>query len=135
MLPGVEYLLPSMPLGGAGCFSPASCIAPQLVLALYEACASGDLASARPLQYRVSALWHLLREVGYPASVKAALRMQGRPVGSVRLPLLDLDGDALARLERGLDELDVLARRSGSPGGGPGPGHGFNARAQRVHDP
>jgi 4-hydroxy-tetrahydrodipicolinate synthase len=108
MLTGVEYLSPSMAVGGMGCFSPASCIAPQLVLALYDACVIGDFASARPLQHRASALWHLLRDCGYPASVKAALNMQGRPVGGVRLPLLDLDPSAMARLEAGLNALDVL---------------------------
>jgi 4-hydroxy-tetrahydrodipicolinate synthase len=108
MLPGVEYLLPSMCVGGAGCFSPASSLAPQLVLDLYDACAAGDLERARPLQYRASALWHLLRRVGYPASVKAALRLQGRPVGGVRLPLTDLDSAAMATLDRGLRALDLL---------------------------
>ncbi|MDT4894020.1 MAG: hypothetical protein QOE97_3055 [Pseudonocardiales bacterium] len=110
MLTGVEYLLPSMPVGGSGCFSPASCIAPELVLALYDACVAEEFARAKDLQHRASALWHLLRECGYPASVKAALKLQGRPVGGVRLPLLDLDESALMRLERGLTALDLLPR-------------------------
>jgi 4-hydroxy-tetrahydrodipicolinate synthase len=108
MLTGVEYLLPSMPVGGKGCFSPASCIAPELVLALYDACATADYARAKGLQHRASALWHLLRECGYPASIKAALGLQGWPVGSVRLPLLDLDRDAALRLEQGMHELELL---------------------------
>ncbi len=108
MLTGVEYLLPSMPLGGAGCFSPAACIAPELVLELYNACRVGDLDRARELQYRASALWHLLRDCGYPASVKAALALLGRPVGGVRLPLRNLDSAATDRLAQGLDELGVL---------------------------
>jgi 4-hydroxy-tetrahydrodipicolinate synthase len=108
MLTGVEYLLPSMPLGGAGCFSPASCIAPELVLELYNACRDGDLVRARELQHRASALWHLLRECGYPASVKAALALLGRPVGGVRLPLLNLDNATIDRLAQGLHELGVL---------------------------
>jgi 4-hydroxy-tetrahydrodipicolinate synthase len=110
MLTGVEYLLASMPLGGVGCFSPSAAIAPDLVLALYDACAAEDLTRARPLQYQVSALWHLLRDCGYPASVKAALRLQGRPAGGVRLPLVDLDVAATARLEHGLDDLGLLRR-------------------------
>lgn len=108
MLTGVEYLLPSMPLGGSGCFSPASCIAPDLVLELYNACLVGDLMRARVLQYRASALWHLLRDCGYPASVKAALALLGRPVGGVRLPLLNLDNTAVDRLAQGLEKLDVV---------------------------
>jgi dihydrodipicolinate synthase/N-acetylneuraminate lyase len=108
MLTGVEYLLTSMPVGGAGCFSPAAAIAPGLVMSLYQACRDGDLDRARPLQYRASALWHLLRETGYPASVKAALAIFGRPVGGVRLPLLDLEPAATERLAAGLAELGLL---------------------------
>lgn len=108
MLTGIEYLLTSMPVGGTGCFSPSAAIAPGLVRSLYEACRDGDLARARPLQYRASALWHLLRETGYPASVKAAMAMFGRPAGGVRLPLLDLDDDKAGRLRRGLTDLGLL---------------------------
>lgn len=108
MLTGVEYLLPSMFVGGTGCFSPSSAVAPRLVRRLEQACRKGDVEAARPLQYRMSALWHLLREVGYPASVKAAMAMLGRPVGGVRLPLLDPSSDGLGRLRGGLAELGVL---------------------------
>jgi len=108
MLTGIEYLLTSMPVGGAGCFSPSAAIAPGLVRSLYEACRDGDVSRARPLQYRASALWHLLRETGYPASVKAAMAILGRPAGGVRLPLLDLDGGATERLRHGLADLGVL---------------------------
>lgn len=109
MLTGIEYLLTSMPVGGAGCFSPSAAIAPGLVRSLYAACRDGDLAAARPLQYRASALWHLLRETGYPASVKAAMAIFGRPAGGVRLPLLDLDAAAGRRLRDGLAGIGLLA--------------------------
>ena len=108
MLTGIEYLLTSMPVGGAGCFSPSAAIAPRLVRGLYEACRDGEIEKARPLQYRASALWHVLRETGYPASVKAAMAMYGRPVGGVRLPLLDLDPGATARLRGELADLGLL---------------------------
>jgi 4-hydroxy-tetrahydrodipicolinate synthase len=108
MLTGIEYLLTSMPVGGSGCFSPSAAIAPRLVSALYEACRGVDIAAARPLQYRASALWHLLRATGYPASVKAAMSIFGRPAGGVRLPLLDLDADAIKRLRDGLAALGLL---------------------------
>jgi dihydrodipicolinate synthase/N-acetylneuraminate lyase len=108
MLTGVEYLLTSMPVGGSGCFSPSAAIAPGLVMSLYAACRDGDIARARPLQHRASALWHLLRETGYPASVKAAMALFGRPAGGVRLPLLPLEPLAVERLSQGLAELGLL---------------------------
>lgn len=108
MLTGVEYLLPSMAVGGSGCFSPSSAIAPRLVRQLEQACRAGDIGKARPLQHRMSALWHLLREIGYPASVKAAMALLERPVGGVRLPLLDLEGAAAAHLRGGLEALGIF---------------------------
>ena len=50
----------------------------------------------------------VLRDYGYPASVKAALALLGREVGGVRLPLLNLGNAAIERLAQGLGELGVL---------------------------
>lgn len=108
MLTGVEYLLPSMVVGGSGCFSPASSIAPRLIRELHDAVAACDIERARPLQHRASRLWHLLRATGYPASVKAALALFDRPVGGVRLPLLDPEPAGVERLRAGLAELGLL---------------------------
>jgi len=107
MFTGVEFLLPSMVVGGAGCFSPCSAIAPRLVRDLYEACRAGEMERAATLQHRMSALWHLLRHE-YPSSVKAALGIVGRASGGVRLPLLALDPESLAKLRAGLEALGVL---------------------------
>lgn len=107
MFTGVDYLLPSMPLGGAGCFSPCHAIAPNLINSLYGACRDGDYSLARELQYKASQLWHLLR-TGYPASVKAAMKILSRPVGGVRLPLMDLAPETMLSLEEGLARLGIL---------------------------
>lgn len=108
MYTGVDYLLPSMAVGGSGCFSPCHAIAPTLINSLYQACRDGDYARARPLQFRASRLWHLLR-VGYPGSVKAAMQLMGRPVGGVRLPLLEPSAEAVTSLRDGLSELGILS--------------------------
>lgn len=108
MLTGVEYVVPALALGGTGCFSPSSAVAPRLVRQLYTACTTADWERARALQFRMSALWHLLRETGYPASVKAAMALLGRPTGGVRLPLLDLDDTEVAHLRTGLESLGIL---------------------------
>lgn len=105
---GVDYLLPSMPVGGTGCFSPCHAIAPTLINSLYQACRDGDYARARDLQFRASQLWHLLK-VGYPGSVKAAMELQGRPVGGVRLPLLEPSAEVVAGIRDGLSALGILS--------------------------
>ncbi|MBI2131857.1 MAG: dihydrodipicolinate synthase family protein [Candidatus Tectomicrobia bacterium] len=104
---GVEYLLPSMPLGGSGAFSACAEVAPKFTLRLYEACARGDLASARPMQYKMSKLLNLLMQ-NYPATIKYAMQVMGRPVGETRKPILPLDAEAKKEVERGLASLGVL---------------------------
>jgi 4-hydroxy-tetrahydrodipicolinate synthase len=112
LLTGVEYLLPAMVVGAAGCFSPASSIAPRLIRSLHDAVSAGDLDTARSRQWQASRLWHLLREAGYPASVKVALGLLGRPVGGPRLPLVGPGEEATRRLEEGLRALGLFETES-----------------------
>ena len=86
LLTGVEYLLPSIPLGGVGSYSAAGSICPNLCSQLYDACMQGDWPRARELQYKVSWLWLLFRDQ-YPSSLKGGMVMMGRPVGPTRPPL------------------------------------------------
>jgi 4-hydroxy-tetrahydrodipicolinate synthase len=84
---GIELLLTSVPVGGNGCFSACSEVAPRLTAALYQACAHGDLAKARPLQFKVRRLLKVVMH-NYPASIKHAMELLGRPVGGTRRPIL-----------------------------------------------
>src|SRR5450759_3884555 len=86
MIAGVEYLLPSISLGGAGSYSSAGAICPNLVLRLYESCATRNWAQARECQYKISRLWLIFRDQ-YPSSLKGGMVMMGRPVGPTRPPL------------------------------------------------
>lgn len=105
---GVEYFLPGMAVGGAGAFSACGAVAPRLVKAVYEACAAGDYQRARPLQHKLSHLFQLIK-VNYPAGIKAAMALLGRPAGPSRKPVPPLDPDALKRLRAELEKLGVLA--------------------------
>jgi 4-hydroxy-tetrahydrodipicolinate synthase len=104
---GIEYLLPNMVVGGAGSFSACGMIAPRLLKRLFDAVATGDYEAALPLQHRISRLWFLLAP-GYPATIKAAMEIMGRPVGDTRLPILPLDQAARERLRERLEEYGVL---------------------------
>src|SRR6185437_9415420 len=59
MLTGVEFLLPSVPLGGIGSYSAAGSICPNLCTQLFDSCIAGEWAKARELQYKMTRLWHL----------------------------------------------------------------------------
>jgi 4-hydroxy-tetrahydrodipicolinate synthase len=104
---GTEYLLPSMALGGSGTFSACAEVAPRLIRELYEACAKQDYQRARPLQYRVGQLLRVLM-VNYPATIKYAMELLGRPVGQTRLPILPLSDEAKAKTREDLRKLGIL---------------------------
>jgi 4-hydroxy-tetrahydrodipicolinate synthase len=86
MIAGVEFLLPSVPLGGAGSYSSAGAICPKLCSQLYDSCVTGNWPRARELQYKLAQLWDLFRDQ-YPSSLKGGMVIMGRPVGPTRPPL------------------------------------------------
>jgi len=107
MLTGVEYLLPSVPLGGVGCYSAAGSIAPNLCAQTFDACVAGDWPRARELQTKLSWLWLLFRDQ-YPSSLKGGMVMMGRNVGPTRPPLPTATKERQAYIRGQLEELGLL---------------------------
>jgi dihydrodipicolinate synthase/N-acetylneuraminate lyase len=107
LVTGVEFLLPSVPLGGVGSYSAAGSICPNLCRDLFDACVAGEWPRARELQYRVSRLWALFRNQ-YPSSLKGGMVIMGRPVGPTRPPLPTASPERQAHIRRELDELGIL---------------------------
>jgi dihydrodipicolinate synthase/N-acetylneuraminate lyase len=107
LLTGVEYLLPSIPLGGVGSYSAAGSICPNLCSQLFDACINGDWTQARELQYKVSRLWLLFRDQ-YPSSLKGGMVMMGRPVGPTRAPLPTATVEREAYIRSELERLGIL---------------------------
>lgn len=103
---GVEYLLTSMPVGGAGCFSALSEIAPRLVQELYRSCARAEIEKARELQYRARRLLKVAAHK-YPSAIKFAMKLMGRPVGETRKPIGPLTEDEQLWVRRELEALGV----------------------------
>jgi 4-hydroxy-tetrahydrodipicolinate synthase len=107
MIAGVEFLLPSVPLGGAGSYSSAGAICPNLCGQLFDACVSGEWARARELQYKLAQLWDLFRDQ-YPSSLKGGMVIMGRPVGPTRPPLPTATRERQAYISAKLEELGIL---------------------------
>ena len=107
MIAGVEYLLPSVSLGGAGSYSSAGAICPNLCVELYDCCATGKWARARELQYKLSQLWLLFRDQ-YPSSLKGGCVIMGRPVGPTRAPLPTASPERIKFIEQQLEALGIL---------------------------
>jgi 4-hydroxy-tetrahydrodipicolinate synthase len=107
LLTGVEYLLPSIPLGGVGSYSAAGSICPNLCSQLYDACVQGDWPRARELQYKVPWLWLLFRDQ-YPSSLKGGMVMMGRPVGPTRPPLPTASKQRQSHIRSELERLGIF---------------------------
>jgi dihydrodipicolinate synthase/N-acetylneuraminate lyase len=107
VLPGIEYVLPTVVIGAAGSLSACMAVAPNLVKALFDACARGEYAKAKDLQYRVSRLYHAIR-VDYPAGIKAAQGLMGRDAGGVRLPVRAMNDERLGRIKSEMTALGLF---------------------------
>jgi dihydrodipicolinate synthase/N-acetylneuraminate lyase len=107
MITGVEYVLPSFPLGGAGAYFSASSIAPKLCVQLWDACIANDWAKAREYQYKISQLWVLFRDQ-HPSSFKGAMAMMGRPIGPTRPPLPTATKERQDYIQSQLEALGIL---------------------------
>jgi 4-hydroxy-tetrahydrodipicolinate synthase len=107
MIAGVEFLLPSVPLGGAGSYSSAGAICPNLCTELYQSCVDGNWPRARELQYKLAQLWDLFRDQ-YPSSLKGGMVIVGRPVGPTRPPLPTATLERQNHIHEQLGALGIL---------------------------
>jgi dihydrodipicolinate synthase/N-acetylneuraminate lyase len=107
IMTGVEYLLPSFPLGGSGSYSAGGAVCPNLIGRLHRACLAGDWEAARPLQYAVSRIWLLFRD-NYPSSLKGGMALMGRPVGPTRSPLPTASPQRINYIRTQLEELNIF---------------------------
>lgn len=107
MIAGVEFLLPSIPLGGAGSYSSAGAICPNLCTELYQSCVNGNWPRARELQYKLAQLWDLFRDQ-YPSSLKGGMVIMGRPVGPTRRPLPTATAERQQYIAQQLEALGIL---------------------------
>lgn len=80
-------------------------------ISLYALAKGGKVEEGRRVQQRTIALDRALRQVGtFPANMKAAMNLRGRPGGHCRAPLLDLDDAETARVQEILAGLGLLDR-------------------------
>lgn len=84
-------VLPTLALGGRGVASVTSHIVGKDMQAMCKAFFAGDLCTARELHEKMLPIVRACFQptTPSPAPVKAALRMLGKAVGPVRLPLVD----------------------------------------------
>ena len=81
------FTLPLMAMGGAGVISTVSNVAPADMAGLVDAFVAGDMARAKSLHRKMSALIDALFIEVNPIPVKAALALMGKIKYEYRLPL------------------------------------------------
>ena len=94
-------------MGGVGSMSISGGVAPRLMQKLYDLAAAGKFFEAAPLQDKASHLWQLFKPE-YPAAIKAAMALMGRPVGPVRGPMRSFTEGQINVLRDQLQEMGVL---------------------------
>ena len=95
-----HQLEPSLQLGAVGAILAFACPAPTACFEIYAAWKEGDHALAKEKQLRIAeAARRAVAELGI-AAVKYAMDLNGYYGGPVRLPLLPLDAEQKAEVER-----------------------------------
>ena len=108
--------LPLMSVGATGVVSVLSNLMPAEVRKLVDAAAAGDFGSALDRHLRLFPLFRAMLSVAVnPVVVKAAMKQAGLDSGALRLPLVEMDAGAAARLQRVVEETrQRLAEQPGN---------------------
>ncbi|MEC4895304.1 MAG: 4-hydroxy-tetrahydrodipicolinate synthase [Oscillatoria sp. PMC 1051.18] len=100
--------LPILSVGGTGVISVASHLVGDKLQKAIGNFVVGKTAEASKIHGELLSLFKALFCITNPIPIKAALKMQGWNVGSVRPPLCEIPPDLKAKLEKVLQELALL---------------------------
>src|SRR5690606_23190453 len=90
-------------MGGRGCISVTSNIAPGLCAAMHDAWFAGDVAKAQAIHERLVPLHRVLFMETSPAPVKYAASLMGLCEATVRLPLVEPREETKQAIRKALD--------------------------------
>ncbi len=103
--------LPLIALGGRGIISVVSNEIPAEMTQLAQLCLAGDFPAARKLQHKYLPLMEINFIESNPIPVKAAMALMGLLEPVYRLPMCPPKPENLARIEKVLEPLGLLADR------------------------
>lgn len=103
-----DQIVPMMALGGVGVISVLSNVAPRQTHDMCMAALEGDFKKAAKLQVEaVELIDNLFIEVN-PIPVKMAMNLQGKNVGTLRMPLTDLEEEHTKTLGKSMKSYGIL---------------------------
>jgi 4-hydroxy-tetrahydrodipicolinate synthase len=97
-----------MMIGGVGWMAGPACIVPSQSIALYEAAKAGNWARAMELQRPLWRVNEIFAKYSIAACIKAALELQGFPVGAPMAPQMPLEDAARAEIGAVLRDVGAL---------------------------
>jgi 4-hydroxy-tetrahydrodipicolinate synthase len=95
-------------MGGVGCISVSSNVAPDLCAHIQQACLDDDYVTARALQDRLTPLHDALFTDASPGPVKYALSLMGLIADELRLPMVGPGEASKAKVRAALEELGLV---------------------------
>ena len=99
---------PMMAAGARGVISVASNLVPDMMSSMVNGMLNGDIEKAREINYRLLPLFrHLFLETN-PIPVKTGLMMMGKPAGSFRLPMCEMEERTKEILRGTLVDLGLI---------------------------
>jgi 4-hydroxy-tetrahydrodipicolinate synthase len=103
-----DLILPFLELGGAGGVCVHTHVVGPQVKELIRRFRAGELEEARRLEVETRPALDILKVVGNPIAIKAALNLLGHDVGGHRLPLVEATEEERAAVRTCLDRLGLL---------------------------
>jgi 4-hydroxy-tetrahydrodipicolinate synthase len=100
--------MPFYAVGGHGCISVVSNVAPADMAAMWDAAAAGDWRRARELHYKLFPLSEGLFIEANPIPVKTALAMMGKIADEIRPPLYPMAGANREKVKKILTDLKLI---------------------------
>ena len=103
-----DQVVPMMSLGAKGVISVAANLAPEVMLEMTHLCLADRFTEASALQLKYMDLIDALFLEVNPIPIKAAMKLAGYGVGSLRLPLCEMSDDHLETLRQSMLRLGLL---------------------------
>ena len=103
-----DMIIPVMSLGGKGVISVLANVMPKQTHDMCQAYLDGDNEKATKMQLEYLDLVNALFIEVNPIPVKTALRLMGKEVGNLRLPLVDMADDTLAKLKESMTRHGLI---------------------------
>lgn len=103
-----SLILATLLYGGKGAIAATANVAPKLVVEVYESFINNDLEAAKKAQFRLLPL-RMAFELGtFPAVIKEAMTLIGRPSGPAKSPVGPLSNENREKLRSILKDLGLV---------------------------